>query len=186
MHASGSDPMSQITSYMIGGLAAVASWSMVAPPDAGSGIPSIAAAFQPADQTGQAHIAVNRAAKGDRLAPVRPSAQSTVATIEVVGVRDAAIIYRDRDGNVLYRTDPVSNVTVIAKGVKLPDLTVRQDAGSSATPIPIKVIEKTGDMSKMPIGCEPMVSPIASPRLSHLTGRCISEGERFVDVATAD
>ncbi len=176
--------MSQITSYLIGGIAAVASWSMVAPPDAGSGIPSISAAFQ-ADQAARSNAAVNRAAKGDRLAPVRASAQSTVATIEVVGIRDAAIIYRDRDGNVLYRTDPVNNVTVIAKGLKLPDITVRQNAGSAAKPIPIKVPEKAGDKSKMPIGCEPVASPIASPHLSHLTGRCISEGERTVDVAAA-
>lgn len=175
--------MGHITSYMLGGLAAVASWSMVAPPDSGSGIPAISSAFQFAHQHSDA--AINRAAKGDRLAPPRAGVQKTVTSIEVVGVHDAAIIYRDREGNVLYRTDPVSNVTVIAKGVKLPDITVRRDLGSSTRPMPVEVPDKTGDKSVMPIGCEPAVSPIASPRLSHLTGRCISEGERTVDVATA-
>ncbi len=175
--------MGHITSYMLGGLAAVASWSIVAPPDSTGGIPSISAAFQSADQRSDA--AINRAAKGDRLAPPRAGVQTTVATIEVVGVHDAAIVYRDRAGNVLYRTDPVSNVTVIAKGVKLPDITVRRDLGSSIRPLPIEVPDKTSEKSPMPIGCEPAVSPIASPSLSHLTGRCISAGERAVEVATA-
>jgi hypothetical protein len=172
-----------ITSYMLGGFAAVASWSMVAPPDSNNGS-RVAAAFQSFDRSTSSQSAINRAQKGDRLAPARPSAPRTVASIEVVGVHDAAIVYRDRNGNVLFRTDPVNNVTVIAKGVKLPDITVRHNAGTATRPLPVDV-PGTAERSEMPIGCEPSVSPIASPRLSHVAGRCISEGERLVETASA-
>lgn len=174
--------MGHITSYMIGGFAAVASWSMVAPPD-GNQIPSISAAFHSGEAAALPEPAINRAAKGDRLAPPRPMAQTPVASIEVVGVRDAAIIYRDRDGNVLYRTDPVSNVTVITKGVKLPDVTVRQDSHSATRTVPVQVPDRSDGKSSMPVGCEPAVSPIASPHLSHLPTRCISQGEQAITVA---
>lgn len=167
--------MGHITSYLLGGLAAVASWSMVAPIDPGSGSSPISAAFHyPASLDGSGAV-INRAAKGDRLAPIRPGEKQTVASIEVVGVSNAAIIYRDREGNMLYRTDPLNNVTVIAKGVKLPEVTVRQDARSSITSVPIDVPGKADEKTKMPIGCEAAVSPIVSPHLSHLTGRCISQ-----------
>lgn len=175
--------MSHITSYVLGGLAAAASWSMVAPPDSGGGVPSISAAFRSLEQASSWQNAINRAVKSDRLAPPRPSVKRTVASIEVVGVHDTAIIYRDRDGNILYRTDPVNNVTVIAKGVKLPDITVRDAFGSSTRPVPVEVPENA-DQSPMPIGCEPAASPVASPRLSHIIGRCISQREGSVEVAT--
>ncbi|HUI95940.1 MAG TPA: hypothetical protein VLX44_09330, partial [Xanthobacteraceae bacterium] len=95
--------MFHITSGLFGGLAAVAAWTLVAP----SSNPPPA---QPvADQT----TSVNRAAKGDRLVPPRLlGADRTVATVEVVGIHDAAIVYRDRGGRVLFETDPLSNVTV--------------------------------------------------------------------------
>lgn len=176
--------MGQITSYLLGGLAAVASWSMVAPGDGSTPSP-LSTAFQNPAATAASGPVVNRAAKGDRVAPVQPGEKQTVATIEVVGVRDAAIIYRDRDGNILYRTDPMNNVTVIAKGVKLPDVTVRQDARSSITPVPVNVPAK-GEKTKMPIGCESVASPIASPHLSHLTGRCISQLSVPVKLAAAN
>ena len=166
--------MGHITSYLLGGLAAVTSWSMVAP-DQGFGPSPMSAAFYYPTSPERADAPINRAAKGDRLAPVLPGDKQAVASIEVVGVHDAAITYRDRDGNVLYRTDPLNNVTVIAKGVKLPEVTVRQDATSSVTPVPIDVPAKTSEKTKMPVGCEPSVSAIASPHLSQLAGRCISQ-----------
>jgi hypothetical protein len=176
--------MGHITSYMLGGLAAVTSWSMVAPPDAGSGFPSISTAFQAIEQAQHSRPAIDRTAKGDRLAAPRAGAKTPVASIEVIGVHDAAIVYRDRDGHVLYRVDPVSNVTVIAKGVKLPEITVRQDVGSSTRTLPVEVPNKTGEKSVMPIGCEPPVSPIAAAPLSHLASRCISERARSVQMAS--
>jgi hypothetical protein len=80
----------------------------------------------PADATA---AAVDRTNKTDAL-PMPPAAQRRslhrVAVIDVVGVRNASIIYRDREGQVLFRTDPLSNVTVVAKDTVLPEVTVRE------------------------------------------------------------
>jgi hypothetical protein len=155
--------MFHITSSLFGGLAAVAAWALVAP------------SFNPppaqpvADQTAP----VNRTAKGDRLAPVRlPGADHKVATVEVVGIRDAAIVYRDRDGRVLFETDPLSNVTVVSRGFVLPQLTVRETSRSSTAPV--EPMQEFKARPPIPIGCEPLASPIAQPRLAHMTGRCLS------------
>jgi hypothetical protein len=158
--------MFHITSSLIGGAAAVVAWALVAP------------SIDPAAQNGLSHAGhetVNRATKSDRLMlpPRHPQAQRTVATVEVVGVHDAAIVYRDRDGNVLFQTDPVSNVTVIAKGFVVPQLTLRDTPQSKPAPI----IETPHDLDaapKLPIGCEPPASPIAEPALARLPGRCLS------------
>jgi hypothetical protein len=116
---------------------------------------------------------VNRADKGNLLAPSRPhGAGGKVATVEVVGIRDAAIVYRDRDGRVLFQTDPLSNVTVVSKGFILPQLTVRET--SRSTTAPVEAPHEIGNRPPIPIGCEPLASPIAQPRLSHMTGRCVS------------
>jgi hypothetical protein len=118
---------------------------------------------------------VDRSNKGDRLAEVRPTAKqdvATVAIVEVVGVRDTAIVYRDRGGRVLFRTDPVANVTVIAKGVRLPQVTVREDSNAAPQSTPVKTIEER-EPDKQMIGCDPIASPLAGP-VSRMTGRCIA------------
>jgi len=168
--------MGHVTSYLLGGFAAVTSWAMVAPGDYSA--PSFADIFRAPDRT--VSETVLRTAKGDRLTPAAsqqalPDAgvKRIVTMIEVVGVDDTSILYRDRDGNILYRTDPVRNVTVIAKGVKLPEVTVRQGDRSPTTPVPMTVPD-AGKPAKLPIGCEPAASPIAAPQLSHLSGLCLA------------
>jgi hypothetical protein len=159
--------MFHVTSSLFGGLAAVAAWALVAP------------SFDPASQPGRAgdsHERVNRAVKGDRIAPPHPNGGGdTVATVEVIGVHAAAIVYRDRAGHLLFQTDPVSNVTVISKGFALPQLTVRETPHS--TPARIELPHVLDAAPAIPIGCEPLASPIAQPNLSHLTGRCLSKLE---------
>jgi len=156
--------MFHITSSLFGGLAAVTAWALVAP------------SFDHATKAGLAADAqVNRAVKADRIAPPRTSKDSTrpVVTVEVVGVHDAAIVYRDRDGRVLFQTDPVSNVTVISKGIVLPQVTVRETPQSK--PAPITVPRHNIDAAPaMPVGCDPVASPIAEPALARVTGRCLS------------
>ncbi len=158
--------MFHITSSLFGGVAAIAAWALVAPPsDPASHVSSLV--------TGQAGSSVSRAHKGDRLAPARRSrADDTVATVEVVGIRDAAIIYRDRAGRVLFQTDPLRNVTIVSKGFVLPQLTVRETPRSPTEPV--EAPRALDAKPPIPIGCEPVASPIAQPRLSHLTGRCLS------------
>jgi hypothetical protein len=122
-----------------------------------------------------APAAVDRTQKGDRLAQPRPASdqdQAKVAVVEVVGVRDTAIVYRDRGGRVLFRTDPVANVTVIAKDVRLPQVTVREDTNAAPQKTPVKTIEER-DGDKQMVGCDPVASPLAGSA-SKLTGRCIA------------
>ncbi len=157
--------MFHVTSSLVGGAAAVVAWALVAP----SLNPAVQTGLTPAD-----HQSVNRAAKGDRLAlpPNYRQTKRPVATVEVIGVHDAAIVYRDRDGQVLFRTDPVSNVTVISKGFVVPQLTLRDTPQSNPTPI---VAPHDRDATPaIPVGCEPVASPIVEPGLARIVGRCLS------------
>jgi hypothetical protein len=157
--------MFHMTSSLFGGLAAVTAWALVAP-----SFEQVTKASLAADT----HERVNRAVKADRVAAPRASVDGTraVVTVEVVGVHDAAIVYRDRDGRVLFQTDPLSNVTVISKGFVLPQVTVRETPQS--TPAPIMVPHNIDAAPKMPVGCDPVASPIAEPALARVTGRCLS------------
>jgi hypothetical protein len=153
--------MFHITSSIVGGLAAITAWAVVTP------------SF---DNTSQSSERVDRTMKADRFAtsPISGPAR-TVSTVEVIGIRDAAIVYRDRDGRILFQTDPVSNVTVVTKGLVLPQLTVRETTRSTPTPIEAPHAPREPQTGPaIPIGCEPLASPIAAPRLLHLAGRCLS------------
>jgi hypothetical protein len=164
--------MCHLTSSLIGGLAAIAAWALVAPPSIdttkASGAAEIAIPATP----------VNRAAKADRLVPSQAdrSGEYAATTVEV---RNATTIYRDRDGRVLFQADPVGNVTVISKGFVLPQLPVRETQRNA--PLPTKA---PGDQLKpVPVGCEPLASPISQPQLARLTGRCLVQNESGFDRA---
>jgi hypothetical protein len=119
---------------------------------------------------------VDRSHKGDRLIASKPAGgqdQLKVTTVEVVGVRDTAIVYRDREGRVLFRTDPVDNVTIVTKGVALPEVTVREHSEAVPKKMPVKTI-KEDDKDRRLVGCDPLVSPLAGSSLSQVAGRCIA------------
>jgi hypothetical protein len=119
---------------------------------------------------------LDRSHKGDRLAVHKASVtqdRSVVTTVEVVGVRDTAIIYRNRDGSILFRTDPVANVTIVAKDAVLPEVTVREHSEAVPKKVPVKTLRE-GDKDKRLEGCDPLVSPLAGS-LSQVPGRCIAE-----------
>jgi hypothetical protein len=173
--------MAHFAPYLVGGVAAVllmdyapsATWQL------GTLSPSLLAQA-PAMQAEQSR-------KGDRLAPARAlQSRPEIATVELVGLRDAAIVYRDRDGRELFRTDPMTNVTIVSKGLSLPEVTVRQHAGSAVKPVPVNVRDvtreqpqlrdrKTPAPRRVPLGCEPSFSPVAQPSMAHVTGRCMAE-----------
>jgi hypothetical protein len=121
---------------------------------------------------------LDRSHKGDRPIGHKPSAaqdRSVVTTVEVVGVRDTAIIYRNRDGSILFRTDPVANVTIVAKDATLPEVTVREHSDAVPQKVPVKTLRE-GDKDnkdKRLEGCDPLVSPLAGS-LSQVPGRCIA------------
>jgi hypothetical protein len=132
----------------------------------------------------------NASRKGDRLdhpriAPNPPD----IATVELVGLRQTAIVYRDRDGHELFRTDPLSNVTVVAKGLVLPSVTVRERGDSQVIPLPLPMAPSAVPPRKPTgpaFGCESSFSPVAAPSMAHHTGRCIASLGHAMMIAQAD
>jgi hypothetical protein len=116
---------------------------------------------------------VNRERKSDRLALPARKDSKRISTIEIVGVSDVTIIYRDAEGRELFRTNPLSNATITAKDIVLPALTIR-DSGTSAAP-PVTVDVPTRRDAELPVGCESPFSPYADPKAPKTAGRCVSQ-----------
>src|SRR3979490_582075 len=111
--------MSHMTSSVVVGGGAAVVWRPTAPPS----IHAARASGLSAAELAMLATPVNRAAKADRLAPARAQrSEETAATLEN---RDAATIYRDREGRVVFQADQLRTVTVISKGSRLHQLTVR-------------------------------------------------------------
>lgn len=153
---------------------------------------------------------VNRTQKSDRSAiPTARGETRTITTVEVVGLRDAAIVYRDRDGRVLYQTDPLTNVTMVSKGVVLPEITVRETASSTVRSIATEVRPQTVQRPEnrptassrdqqpapqpaslpekrkpIPEGCDPAASPIAAPQMAQILSKCMVEAPTNVKLAS--
>jgi hypothetical protein len=121
---------------------------------------------------------VDRSGKGDRLEPARATGDQAnkITVVEVVGVRDTAVVYRDRQGRVLFRTDPVANVTVVAKGSVLPQVTIRESAEAVVKPAPVEA-PASSVSPELAQGCEPVLSPQIAPSYSHLVGRCLAQAK---------
>ena len=120
---------------------------------------------------------INRNNKADAFPAVASNqAPKRITTVEVVGVEDAAIVYRDRDGNVLFKTDPVSNVTVVTKGVVLPEVTIRELADSTVQVMPLEGIRPTLSPTAPGDGCESSVTAhTAGEELARVPSRCITQ-----------
>jgi hypothetical protein len=101
-------------------------------------------------------------------------AQKRIAAVEVVGIRDAVVIYRDRDGRVLFSTDPVANVTVVAKNVVLPEVTIRETSQSTVDRMPVEGVRNPRQKPMVAHGCEPAVSADVTPSLSAVASRCLA------------
>jgi hypothetical protein len=167
--------MGHFSKYIVGGFAAVLAMHYLAAP-AGNGVGALSQAFSAAPNSGEFLQASNQNGKSDRLSAARSAETQSppIATVEVVGLRDAAIIYRDRDGKLLFRTDPVANVTVVTKNLALPEVTIKETPRTSVQRV-APVATPTLQERKHSVGCDPAFSPVASPSLSHLTGRCLVE-----------
>jgi hypothetical protein len=124
---------------------------------------------------------VNRERKSDAL-PFSQAAQERleIKSVEVVGLRDAAIVYRDREGNILFKTDPLANVTVVTKNVDLPAVTIRETADTKVErvdaekkPAAKNPLEAAPSMPPLP-GCESAFARPSPEALTNKTGRCLA------------
>ena len=147
----------------------------------------VAAAVATVFTVATATHSVDRSTKADRVSAnvSTPSSEKHSAVVEVGGVRKAAIVYRDRDGRILFSTDPMANVTVVTKNVLLPEVTVRETAESQVERVPV---EKTrapgGDKQPSTEGCESGLSPDISPTIPTAKDRCIVQITPTSDVAS--
>ena len=120
--------------------------------------------------------------KGDRLARPAPADKpSTISTVELVGVAQATVILRDRNGEVLYRSDPMSGITIFAKNTDLPIITLREEVHApvvqhpaaprrEGTEVPTDQKPKRGN----PVGCLGDVSPLARAGADRTPSLCLA------------
>jgi hypothetical protein len=130
---------------------------------------------------------VDPLAKADRMSASTsaPSGEKRIAVVEVVGLHDAAIIYRDRQGRVLFSTDPVANMTVVTKNLLLPEVTIRETTESQVERVPVEKTRAPGsDKQPSAEGCESGLSPDISPTVPTAKDRCIVRIESTSDVAS--
>jgi hypothetical protein len=119
-------------------------------------------------------IAKSQNARMDRLVAPRAAQPQAITTIELLGIGSAAVIYRDQNGRVLFRNDPATQTTTVAKGVVVPDLTIRKNPPAAPRPGPMWR-EITRDKPEKPlIACESVFSPVAAPALADIMGRCFA------------
>jgi hypothetical protein len=156
--------MHGLAPYFLGGLAAAALMNCLAGPAAW--VRSAPASITPTTILEHAH-------KGDRLpVPALAGPKASVNSIEVGGQHRTAIIYRDREGRVVFRSDPLARVTLVARDVVLPQVTFRGHGKTYIIPL-----EAPSEASKPPplaAGCDSAVSPLAAPLLARQPSRCIA------------
>jgi hypothetical protein len=112
--------------------------------------------------------------KGNRLPIiVRENSRTRIVAVEIVGLQDTAIVYRDREGRILFRNDPLTNTTVVAKNVTLPEVTIRDNDSIAVRPAPVGAPAKTKP-PKLRMGCDPSFGPLADPSVRGLSGRCLT------------
>jgi hypothetical protein len=120
--------------------------------------------------------------KGDLLKP-RPAGEQTqtVSMVELVGLLNAAVVLRDSGGHVLYRSDPMTGVTVVSKGVVVPQVTFREAYQASPRSAPAQSVQPS---SVVPQGCKSGFSSGTEMSVPHIGLRCLTEREETVKVAS--
>ena len=175
--------MHGLAPYFLGGLVAVTltNWFATIP-----GSDPTPGAFTPHAQAGLL-TTPERSHKGDRLAPPAVSGRKVVVSaVEVVGARRTSIVYRDRDGHVLFRSDPLRHVTLAVKNAVLPQVTIRDDQNTRVAPqnphvapqnphvAPSAAPDAASDPGPLAPGCDSAVSPLAAPLLARKPSRCLA------------
>jgi len=153
-----------------------------------AGMAVLLASFAPAAVGGHPSAQVAPAAsveirKGDRITPpVAAKNRASVSSVELVGVSNATVILRDRSGAVLFRSDPLTNTTLVTKDADLPVVTLKEERTSPVVRHPI--LSREGSEAPQPPqgrttmpGCEASLSPLAKSGASRVPGLCLVELE---------
>jgi len=147
---------------------------------AGSFAPDVFS-VSPLAQSDGSRLALAAPTKGDRVAgPVSVGSPTSVSIVEVVGVTDATVILRDRDGQVLYKSDPRVGVTSYARNTDLPVLTLKEEmrGPSSQHPVNRREGNETPQPQKQktrnPVGCMGDVSPLVKASANRMPSLCLA------------
>ena len=97
-----------------------------------------------------ASIGTQQIMRGDRLAAaVKPpitfsdiNPASVVSHVELIGPKGTIVEFRDPTGKLVYRSDPVTNTTIVAKNAVIPSFTVKEKAGDVAE---LTLVNTAGD-----------------------------------------
>ena len=153
-----------------------------------AGIFFVAGSFVPASYQAQSEVladaalpqGMNAPTRGDRLlAPVPSTNPATVSIVELVGVAQATVILRDRDGKVLYKSDPHSGTTTYARDTDLPVVTLKENVRAPAAQHPvsqregIEVPREQKPKARKPVGCLGDVSPLAKASADRMPSLCL-------------
>lgn len=121
------------------------------------------------------------AVKGDRMAgPVSADNLATVSTVELIGISQAVVILRDRDGRILYQSDPRSGVTTFARNTDLPIVTLKEEVQRPVAQHPVnrqegnEAPQEQKQKRRNPVGCVGDVSPLAKASANRMPSLCLA------------
>lgn len=124
---------------------------------------------------------VMASAKASRIqAPVPAQDRLSVSVVEVVGLSQATVILRDRNGHVLYKSDPEAGATTFSKNTDLPVVTLKEeDRGPAVQQHPTARREgsetpATPQKRRNPVGCMGDVSPLARASAERSPSLCLA------------
>jgi hypothetical protein len=123
--------------------------------------------------------------KGDRFAaPVPTSKPVAVSTVELIGVTNAAVILRDHNGKVLYKSDPRTGITTFARDTDLPVVTLKDETRGPIAQHPVRRQEGTETpreqkpKARNPVGCVGDVSPLVKESSNRVPSLCLASLEQ--------
>jgi hypothetical protein len=120
--------------------------------------------------------------KSDRAAAAAPASNpNTVSIVELVGVSQAAVILRDDGGRILYKSDPRTGVTMLARDTELPVVTLKEDMQGPVAQHPVRRQEgneapqEQRPKARNPIGCVRDVSSLVKASADRLPSLCLAQ-----------
>jgi len=129
---------------------------------------------------------VNRALKGDRL-PMGAEKRRTerpLPSVEMICVNHVVFVDRDCSGLILFDTESLAYLTIVARGFELPEATNRASNRVPATPVLLERSREPG--STMPIGCESAFGAFSEGESARIPARCMSnvrDGRKLAAIA---
>ncbi|KAB0269732.1 hypothetical protein [Microvirga brassicacearum] len=125
---------------------------------------------------------VDASGKRDRVtAPVTAKSRQAVSVVELVGVSRVQVVLKDENGVVLFRSDPQTNTTYVARDTDLPVITVKHETGSQTKPQPVSRESSEESVAPKrrahPYGCVGAVSPLARAGNEAAPSLCVTSLE---------